>query len=533
MLRRVLGLDLGSWAVKAVELRQTLRGVEVVQLRSLPVSAQPAAGELGAEPAAAEALPARLASFAQLHRLPTDTVVSALPGDRITGRRLSFPFRDRRRLSQAVPFEVESQVPFALEDLVVDWEVVGGDRGHAEVVADVAQRKEVAQHVATLREAGLEPRIVEAAGLVLANLSVLFPFPGLRLFADVGHRSTVLCLCAGGKPLASRTLPIAGAAVTRALARELGRTEAEAERVKHEEIVLGRSGVVPGSRAALAVVDRLAREIGRTIAAFEPLVAAHGGRLESLVLLGGSARLAHLDEALSERLGLPAEKLSFPPGPTGSALVAGGDPAWYAPALALALRGTLQARTRRNYRQGELSYRVDLRQIAGEFGATGRLAALALLLAAILLGTSVAMASRRADRLEAELARVYGELFPGQPVPASPLASMREAVRSAHERADALGVYRGNLSALDVLAEVSARVPADLEVVFEEMSIDRQVVRVRGYSKSFEGVDRLRGELTKFAPFSEIQVSEIKDNEKRGGKSFSLTISLVQPTEAG
>lgn len=530
MLRRVLGLDLGSWAVKAVELRQTLRGVEVAQLRSLPASVD--ADDVG-DDAEGTSLAARLARFADLHRLPTDTVVSALPGDRVSGRRLGFPFRDRRRLSQAVPFEVEGQVPFALEDLVVDWEIVGGERGQAEVVADVAPRKDVAEHIALLREAGLEPRIVEAEGLVLANLAVLFPFPGLRLFADVGHRTTVLCLCADGKPLASRTIPLAGAAVTRALARERGLAEAEAERVKHEEIVLGRSGVVPGSPAALAVVDRLAREIGRTITSFEPAMAAHGGRLDSLVLLGGSARLAHLDEALAERLGVATARLSFPPGPTGSALVAGGEPAVYAPALALALRGTLQARTRRNFRQGELAYRVDLRQIAGEFSTTGRLVALTLLLAAVLLGTSVAMASRRADRLEGELARVYGELFPGQPLPASPLSSVREAVRSAHERADALGVYRGNLSALDLLAEVSARVPKDLEVVFEELSIDRQVVRVRGYSKSFEGVDRLRSELAKFEPFSEIQVSEIKDNEKRGGKSFSLTISLAQPTEAG
>jgi Tfp pilus assembly protein PilN len=116
-------------------------------------------------------------------------------------------------------------------------------------------------------------------------------------------------------------------------------------------------------------------------------------------------------------------------------------------------------------------------------------------------------------------------------VPGDPVAAMREAVRSAHERADALGVYRGNLSALDLLTEISARVPQDLEVVFEELAIDRQVVRIRGFTKSFEAVDRLRSELSGFEPFSEIQVSEIKDDAKRGGKSFSVTISLAKRGE--
>ena len=155
------------------------------------------------------------------------------------------------------------------------------------------------------------------------------------------------------------------------------------------------------------------------------------------------------------------------------------------------------------------------------------------LLGAVVLGTSIVIQSRRADALERELRAQYAQAFPGQSPPTNVGVAMRENVRSAHERADALGVYRGNLSALDLLSEISARVPQDLQVVFEELSIDRQVVHIRGYSKSFEGVDRLRTELSKFEPFSQIQVSEIQSDEKHGGKSFSVTISMTQKGEAG
>jgi len=526
-LRRILGLDLGSYAVKAVELRQTLRGVEVVQMRAL--SQEPGGPGEGAPSGSSFA--ARLRDFLRMHKLPTEWVVAALEGDRLSSRRLSLPFRDRRRVAQAVPFEVEGLVPFPLEELLVDWEIVGGDGSRSEVAAIVAQRAEVARTLDGLREAGLDPRILEAEGLALANLAALVPLAGTRVLLDLGHRKTTLCVLRDGKPLAARTLRVAGLAVTQALARERGISETDAERIKCESGIFGVRGR-PDSAAALAVLDRLAREIVRTLAGLE---GALGGpaveQVNEITLFGGSARLHRVDEVLAERTGLPAARLSFPPGGAGSALLAAGDPLLFAPALALALRGSFQARTRTNFRQDEFAPRIDLREVRRELSWTLRLGALAVILFALSLGSSIFVESRRAHAAETRLASVYGAAFPGHPVPANVLQAMRDAVRSAHERADFLGVYRGNLSALDLLTEISARVPPDLDVVFEELSIDRQVVRIRGYSKSFEGVDRLKSELSKFEPFSEIQVSEIQNDPKRGGKSFSVTISLAKTGE--
>jgi Tfp pilus assembly protein PilN len=102
---------------------------------------------------------------------------------------------------------------------------------------------------------------------------------------------------------------------------------------------------------------------------------------------------------------------------------------------------------------------------------------------------------------------------------------MRDAVKNAHDRADFLGVYSSNLSALDILTELSSHVPADLDVVFEEVGIDPNVVRIRGYTKSFEAVERLKSVLSKIPGFSQIQVSEIQTDARRGGKSFSVTLT--------
>ena len=181
LTKTVLGLDLGSHSHKAVELRQGLRGLEFVQAHSCP--AEPT------DPSDGETLPA----FLRAHEFSTDNVACALSGQRVANRRLDFPFRDSKKLSLAVPFEIEGNMPFNFEDIIVDWQLVAGERNHGVVATSVAQKQDVSDFLETLEAAGCSPRILEAEGLVLGNLAAVFDLPGIRLLADIGHRKP---LCA-------------------------------------------------------------------------------------------------------------------------------------------------------------------------------------------------------------------------------------------------------------------------------------------------------------------------------------------------
>src|SRR5262245_5938918 len=121
-LKNVLGLDLGSHTIKAVELAQALRSVELVRFH-------PDARE----PAVPLATPAE--RMPRIQSCRRDNVVAALRGDRISVRRLTFPFAEKRRIAQAVPFEVEDQVPFDIDEMVIDWAHAGREGSHAQVVS--------------------------------------------------------------------------------------------------------------------------------------------------------------------------------------------------------------------------------------------------------------------------------------------------------------------------------------------------------------------------------------------------------------
>jgi general secretion pathway protein L len=510
MARRVLGLDIGSHSVKAVELRQALgREVEVGQLRSFAVD----------DPA--PALATELRHLFAAHDLPTQHVIVSIPGDHLSTRRLHFPFKDRRRLAAAVPFEVEQQVPFDLAEFIVDWDVAGESAGGADVTACLVQRAEATLLVETLAEAGLSPRAIEAEGLVLSNLAALLELPGLRVLADLGHRKSSFSLCRDGRVIATRTVPIAGRALTQAIAQERGLGELEAERAKVEEGVIGNRAAAQ----AVAVLDRLARELARTLGSFEPLIAG-GERVERVHLLGGSAHLAGLDGYLAERTGLAVERLPLPRGAVGTGFVAAGDTLLFAPAMALALRGTSKATTRINLRQGNLAERIDLRGIARDLRPSALYAGGFLAAAGIACAVEIWTHSRSASALEGASRALVAEATGGRDPGDDPLEAMQAALRSVQRRADTLGVYQGNLSALDLLTEISAHVPKDLDVVFEEVTIERGSVLIKGHSPSFGSVDRLRDELARHPTFTEISVGDITTDARRSGQTFSVRIRV-------
>ena len=102
--RRVLGLDIGSYSVKAVELRAGLRDLEFLRLEEARFSLE----------ASPEEREATIQLFLAEMELDREFTVCALPTERVTQRHLRFPFSGAKRIESAIPFELEEDLPFPL-----------------------------------------------------------------------------------------------------------------------------------------------------------------------------------------------------------------------------------------------------------------------------------------------------------------------------------------------------------------------------------------------------------------------------------
>jgi general secretion pathway protein L len=514
--RSVLGLDVGSQSLKAVELR--------ISPRSL------APGPFRIHPRLDEASPVaeHIQRFIAMHQLPTSQVACALPAGQLSTRRLEFPFSDSRRLAQAIPFEIEAETPFDLEDIFVDWNLLEGDRNHGSVAATLVKRNHVSEALDQFQAGGCNPHVLEAGGLVLANLAAVFELDGNHLIADIGHEKTTFCAMQNRKPILARSIAVGGRAMTEAIAKERGLSIEDAEQRKIEGGILGAAGDSPG---VVAILDRIAREALRTLDAAETPMSQGSVADDSLItLIGGGARLAQIEEFLTRRTGRTTRRLQMPADSSHASLVEGVDPVLFGPALALALRLSGEPLTKMNFRQGEYAFRQDFADLFNrQFRPTAALAAVLAVLLVVSTITTVTLQHRRANLHRAATVKLYQEAFPDRPLaPDNPVGALGAALRDAQERADFLGLYSGNRSALDLLAELSRTIPSDLSVRITEINIDRNVIRLDVDAEGFEAADRLTSVLGRTHPFERAKVAgSIKTDRKTGGVSFNVSIPLA------
>ena len=516
--RSVLGLDVGSHSLKAVELRVSPRSLAPGQFRRHPRldTASPVAEHIH--------------RFIAMHDLPTNQVACVLPASKLSTRRLEFPFSDTRRLAQAIPFEIEAETPFELDDIFVDWNLLSGERNHGSVAATLTKRAHVAETLDTLRSGGCDPHVLEAEGLVLANLAPVFGLEGTHLITDIGHEKTTFCALQDGRPVLARSITVGGRAMTESIAGELGLTIEDAEQRKCEGGALGR-GTGGASPGVVSIIDRIAREAVRTLEAAESKTGdGPAPSMATLTLIGGGARLERIDEFLTKRTGLTTQRLRMPADSNHADLVEGIDPVLFGPALALALRLSGESVTKMNFRQGEYAFRQDFSVLFNrEFRPTAALAAVFALLLMVSTVTTITLQHRRAGRHHDAAVELYREAFPDRsPKPANPVTALGSELRAAQDRADFLGLYSGNRSALELLAELSQAIPTDLAVRITEINIDRNLIRLDVDAEGFEAADRLTSVLSQNRPFDGAKVAgSVKTDRKTGGVSFNVSIPLA------
>ncbi len=514
--RVVLGLDVGSYAVKAVELRAGLRSVEFVRFEQLVLPRD----------ASLEEVEATIHLFVQQMDLPLEFLVTALGSDRGTQRHLRFPFSGAKRVAAAVDFELEEELPMQLESTIRTHVQVLARPDQTEVLVAIAPREEVEAHLDTMARMDFDPHIVEVEGASLANLFQFLDLSDLpRLVLDVGHSKTNLALIVDGRPVLLRHIPAAGRHLTEALARERKLSFEAAEALKHESGVFETGSTKPLSRALRDVLERLVHETTRSVQSMvsDPLGATAP---TEIVMVGGSAALPGLPQYFAERTGIPCRRLPIEREDEGGEGFAEAGVA-FAQAGALALRGsTTERTTQMDFRQADLEYTADLSSLRNQLQFAVALFGLALLLWVTSAASRMLTAESRVEALRAEVASIFHQTFPDSVRKGDALAAMEEELGETQQLAEHLGVTGRGLSALDALREISARVPVGLDISFDEVRVERSSIVTRGHTNDLTSADRLRSQLAGFEGFGRVVISDVTTDTRRGGKTFTMKIRL-------
>ncbi len=522
MFRSVVGLDIGASAVKAVVLRGGLRAVQVAHATRVEEPGIP--------------LSERLRRLRALGPLRADDVLTALPGQRVSTRLLTFPAAAAKQLDKVVPFELESQIPFTLDQVAVAYQRVSPP-GAAEVsvLAGAAPSGDIAQLLEACTVARLEPRSIDLDTATLASLAAAVPpgpgeTPGPTAVVDLGASKTGVAVVAEGRLRYVRTITGGGQALTRAVAQALGLPEAEAEQRKCALAAHAAEGDDAADTAARVALVRgletLAAELHKTLGAYRQ---AGGPEVTRLLLVGGGAAQPGLAAFLERALEVPTRVVrpKDVPGVGGSA--AGPLGPEYTPALALALPGTgRRLPGTLDFRRGPFAYRREMAGLRRRLAVSAGLAAAILILLGAGFFTEYTAKAERYDAVQAQVRQAYRAIVPQGAAPANEALDLRARTEGLKkELAQIGGLAGGRITPLAILAELSTRVPRDVRVDVLELVVEKNQVRLRAETDSFESVDKMKAALLEFEPFTDIQVSDARVNANQTSVGFRFTIALA------
>ena len=311
MSKKFLTLDIGAATVALAEYEAGTKG----ELTLLRYGLAPLAAALDSGDAQTILVPA-LMEISRATGIRPGPVAISVSGQTAFYRFANIPAAGgEEKFEQLVRYEIEQNVPFPIDEMVSDRQVLGdtenGDKSVMIVSAKIDQIEAITSAVAS---AGFQPMLVDVAPIALTNaLKAIRPDDdSCVVLLDIGAKTTSLVIVEGDK-VYNRSIPIAGNNLTREIAQATGYSMEEAEAFKCEHAYVAAGGVSEDedevvdrvSKVCRAVMTRLQAEISRSINFYR---SQQGGSVPvKLYLTGGTALLPRVDEFFSESLEIEVE----------------------------------------------------------------------------------------------------------------------------------------------------------------------------------------------------------------------------------
>ena len=333
MGKKILTLNIGASAIALAEYEIGGRSAKLLRYGTAALAAPLDAGN------ASTILAPALLQIVREKGIRPGRVAVSVSGQMAFPRVAAIPAAGgSERFESMVRIEIEQNIPFPIDEMVCDRQVLGDtETGDKSVLIVAAKTEQIEGITDALQSAGFSPEIVGVAPIATTNvlLANTDNDPSCKILLDIGAKTTSLVIVEGEK-LFNRSIPVAGQAITKEIAQALGCTQDEAEQVKRENAYVSMGGVTEDedetldriSKVCRAVLTRIHAEISRSINYYRGQ--QQGSAPTRLYLTGGTSMLPQIADFFQDSLGIeveylnPFERIAVGPGVDASALETDG-----------------------------------------------------------------------------------------------------------------------------------------------------------------------------------------------------------------
>src|SRR5262245_6014633 len=313
---RLITLNLGSQTIGLAEFRVAHGGLVLLNYRLHELPLDPETGQRRDAHVGLGEVAAVLREMMHEMQISHRPVNYALPAQSVFARFAKLPPLGKEKLDKIISFEAQQNVPFPLDEVVWDYQLVGGGLGEEIQVVFVAIKVDLLDQTnAAVEGTGLHTSVVDVAPMALYNaFRYSYSATGdCSLLLDIGARTTNILFIESGR-IFLRSIPLAGNAITVAISREFNESFAAAETRKKLDGFVGLGGayaepadpnVTRVSKIARSTMTRLHAELMRSITHYR--AQQEGNRPVRIFLCGGGAGMPYMREFFHEKFQVPIE----------------------------------------------------------------------------------------------------------------------------------------------------------------------------------------------------------------------------------
>jgi type IV pilus assembly protein PilM len=307
--RSLVGLDIGSNTVKAIELKPSGKTYRVSAIAVQPVPPDSIVdGSIIDSGAVTDSL-GRMFSSKQFKG---KEVAASLSGNSVIVRRITLPVMSESELSESIYWEAEQYIPFDIQDVNLDYQIINGARGGdgqgtMEVLLVAAKKDKIADYTNVITQAGRTPVIVDVDAFALQNAyeaNYGYSSNAVVALLNAGASAININILAGSQSVFTRDISMGGNAFTEAVQKELSLPFESAEELKKGDSVDGVS--YDDARPVLrAMTDNVLLEVEKTFDFFK--ATASSDHIDRIMLSGGASRVEGFMDSLRERFATQVE----------------------------------------------------------------------------------------------------------------------------------------------------------------------------------------------------------------------------------
>lgn len=530
---KYIAIDIGSYSIKALEVEVGYGKLELLEFfqEKFPISQTPPS---------TQDIQTALRNLFEKARFPAPfKLITALSGLTVSSRFLTLPFKDKTKVRQTLPFELEEHIPFALDEIIFDYKITSQEDNATKLLVLIAPKETIKERLGLFEALNLSPNILTTDSVSLSNLITLPNWESPKevfSFINVGRFHSSVCTISEGKVIQARAIPYGGQVITDAISADYKLSLEEAEKAKMENgfVLTNQSQVtqdqIKFSDCIKKSLEPLMRELNQT---FQASRSKGQGVVRKVYLTGGTALLLNFPAYVSEELQVEVE-LFKPLATFEKSNIANTDE--NNSKISTSLSMALGCVGRSYYEQYDF--------LKDEFSKAAKeplqkeikyLASAACVILLILfcniLGNYFILKStlKKIDDQMIAMTKKFPVKVPENLLTshAQLTAFLNKTEKEQSGKIAALGGKKGDsLTVLQVLKEISGLVPKDVLFDVREFSIVDRKIKLKAISDSFNTIENIEKSFKNHPAFTKVAKGEISTAADGENKDFTLTFDV-------